>query len=350
MQTQMLSEQRSAAVLVVDDQTSSRSILTELLQKIKPKVSIIEKGHPQEALDWAVHHSVDLVLVDYMMPDMNGIHFTKVLRTIPSYTFIPIVMVTIVDDADTKQLALQAGVTDFLSKPINLQECFTRCQNLLSIQHRQVHLSQERIMLEHQLRLAKQTISQIEHETIQLLMHVIYQTPKQLQRAQRVARYAKLLGEVCGLNTLEQAQLEQASLLFEIDTLHNQIQDTTAANIPWPTSAQLLSQSHSPLFKMAADIAKHHRDSYAPHIETQQRRGSDIPLSARLVAITEHFDQISYPNANTDNLETPSVAYALKRLASEAGLTFDPHLVKQLISIRPRLEKVYEDYLAKNHP
>ncbi len=349
MQTQTLTEQRSATVLVVDDQNASRSILIELLQNITPKVSIIQKSHPQEALDWAVHHTVDLVLVDYMMPDMNGIHFTKVLRTIAAYTYIPIVMVTIVDDDAIKQQALEAGVTDFLSKPLNLQECISRCQNLLSIQHQQVHLTQELIGLEQQLSQAKLTITQMEHEAIQLLMHMLYHTPAQLQRARRIAHYAKLLSEVCGFSAQEQAQLEQATLLFEVGTIAHPSESDANLNKTLPSIQQLLSQSHSVLLKKSAEIATYVHEPFQISSQPNQPKASNIPISARIVAVAVHFDQVSYPSDTPSAIATSSVASALTSLASKAGIQFDPNLVKQLVSIQPRLEKVYEDYLANKN-
>lgn len=348
MQTQTSSEQRSATVLVVDDQTASRSILTELLHNITPKVRIIQKNHPQEALDWAVHNTVDLVLVDYLMPDMNGVHFTKVLRTLPAYTYIPILMVTIMDDKTIKQQALEAGVTDFLSKPLNLEECITRCQNLLSIQHQQVHLSQERTSLEQQLTQAKQALTHMEHEAIQLVLHMLYQTPAQLLRARRIAHYAKLLSEVHGFSAQEQSQLEQAALLFEIGTLVHPSDNDTNLDKTLPSIKQLLSQSHSALLKKSAEIAMHIHAPFQSSHQPNQAKSSNSPVSARIVAIAAHFDQVSCSSA-TASAQTSNVASALTSLASNAGIQFDPNLVKQLVSIQPRLEKVYEDYLANNN-
>lgn len=354
MQTQTLTEKRSATVLVVDDQNASRSILTELLQNITPKVSIIQKSHPQEALDWAVHHAVDLVLVDYSMPDMNGIHFTRILRTIEAYRYIPIMMVTIVDDKAIKQQALEAGVTDFLSKPLNLEECITRCQNLLSMQHQQVHLSQERTGLEQQLSEAKQYISQIEHETVELLLHALYPSSAQLQRTRRIAHYAKLLSEVSGLSTQEQTQLEQAALLFEIDkiqhpTEHDTSEHDTRLSKSLPSIKQLLSQSQSALLKKSAEIASYVQEPFSTGREPNLSKASNIPLSARIVAIAAHFDQVSYPSAASSGLSESGVTSALTSLASNAGIQFDPYLVKQLVTIQPRLERVYEDYLANKN-
>src|SRR6266478_976375 len=78
-------------VMVVDDQSTGRASLDE-------RVAVEGFARPIDAMVWATRHICDLVLVDYMMPDMDGIEFVKRLRAIPGYEHVPIVMVTVHDD------------------------------------------------------------------------------------------------------------------------------------------------------------------------------------------------------------------------------------------------------------
>jgi two-component system response regulator RpfG len=80
------------------------------------------------------------VLVDYMMPEMDGVEFVKRLRGIPGYEHVPIVMVTVHDDRKVRYAALDAGITDFLTKPIDARECLARCRNLLTLRRQQLML------------------------------------------------------------------------------------------------------------------------------------------------------------------------------------------------------------------
>jgi two-component system response regulator RpfG len=120
-----------AAILVVDDQPVSLMILRQL-------VSLIDKAHtihaftsPREALSWTASNPVDLVLTDYQMPDMNGIEFIRELRS-NGRAGVPVVMVSANDDHGIREAARQAGVTEFLAKPVDHTHCHELCRGLLA--------------------------------------------------------------------------------------------------------------------------------------------------------------------------------------------------------------------------
>ena len=75
----------NCSVLIVDDQSTSRTILTHVVKSINAKIKVIEKTNPEEALEWATEHTANLVFVDYVMPEMNGIDFARLLKTLPHY-------------------------------------------------------------------------------------------------------------------------------------------------------------------------------------------------------------------------------------------------------------------------
>ena len=81
---------------------------------------------------WAATNVADLVLIDYLMPDMDGIELARRLRGFAGYEHVPFVMVTVRDDRKIRYDALDAGITDFLNKPIDTRECLARCRNLVT--------------------------------------------------------------------------------------------------------------------------------------------------------------------------------------------------------------------------
>src|SRR5688500_24250 len=85
-------------VMVVDDQSTGRAILEQVVRGLDGRIAVEGFARPVDAVVWATRHVADLVLVDYMMPDMDGIEFVKRLRAIPGYEHVPIVMVTVHDD------------------------------------------------------------------------------------------------------------------------------------------------------------------------------------------------------------------------------------------------------------
>jgi two-component system response regulator RpfG len=126
-------------VMVVDDQSTGRAILEQVVRSLDGRVAVEGFARPIDAVIWATRNVADLVLVDYMMPDMDGVEFVKRLRQLPGYEHVPIVMVTVHDDRKVRYAALDAGVTDFLTKPVDGRECLARCRNLLTL--RRQHLA-----------------------------------------------------------------------------------------------------------------------------------------------------------------------------------------------------------------
>src|SRR5215210_6013856 len=135
-------------VMVVDDQSTGRAILEQVVRSLDERVAVEGFARPVDAVVWATRHVSDLVLVDYMMPDMDGIEFVKRLRALPGYEHVPIVMVTVHDDRKVRYAALDAGITDFLTKPVDARECLVRCRNLLTLRRQQLALEARRRLLE----------------------------------------------------------------------------------------------------------------------------------------------------------------------------------------------------------
>ena len=134
--------------MVVDDQSTGRAILEQVVRSVDQRVGVEGFARPVDAVVWATRHIADLVLVDYMMPDMDGIEFVKRLRALPGYEHVPIVMVTVHDDRKVRYSALDAGITDFLAKPIDARECLARCRNLLTLRRQQLALEDRKLAMD----------------------------------------------------------------------------------------------------------------------------------------------------------------------------------------------------------
>jgi two-component system, response regulator RpfG len=143
---------RRSTVLVVDDQATGRAILEQVVRSMEEPVAVETFARAVDAVVWATRHDADLVLVDYIMPDMDGIRFVNCLRALPGYEQVPIIMVTVSEDRDVRYAALDAGATDFLAKPIDTRECLARCKNLLTLRRQQIALEQQTRRLEETMR------------------------------------------------------------------------------------------------------------------------------------------------------------------------------------------------------
>ena len=138
----------SSTVMVVDDQSTSRAILEQVLRTLDERIMVKSFARPIDAIVWATRHVADLVLVDFAMPEMNGTDLARRLRAMPGYEHVPIVMVTVNDEREVRYKALDAGVTDFLAKPVDVRECMARCRNLLTLRRAQLALEDRQKLLE----------------------------------------------------------------------------------------------------------------------------------------------------------------------------------------------------------
>src|SRR2546421_9495066 len=120
----MIPPERAIQVLVVDDDPDTMSILVRYLQREGFAATQATSG--AECLRLATSHPIDLILLDVMMPDMDGFAVCRALKTNASTAEIPIIMLTARDDVDTRAEGIELGVSDFISKPVLRRELTSR--------------------------------------------------------------------------------------------------------------------------------------------------------------------------------------------------------------------------------
>ena len=118
-------------ILIVDDEAKNRRLLEVML--LPEAFSVRSAGSGREALSMVAQQAPDLVLLDVMMPDMDGYAVAECLKGNILTKSIPIIMVTVRDDREAKMRGLRAGAEDFLSKPIDRAELCVRVRNLLRL-------------------------------------------------------------------------------------------------------------------------------------------------------------------------------------------------------------------------
>jgi DNA-binding response OmpR family regulator len=122
-------------VVVIDDTPVMLLRLERLVQTLS-ECQVIPFSCALDALAWCVGNEPDLLIVDYLLPDMSGLDFVERLRESPRNTDVPVVMVTQDHDRAVRRLALQVGVNDFLTKPFDQAELQARVRNMLVLRGR----------------------------------------------------------------------------------------------------------------------------------------------------------------------------------------------------------------------
>lgn len=138
-------------ILVIDDEPVNTALFEAILADYGyTRVKAINDS--RVALQTCRTFKPDLILLDLMMPHVDGITVLEALRSEPDGVYIPVIVLTADETEDTKLRALEAGATDFMLKPFELAEALLRIENLLALRQRHVQLDIQRAALEDSLR------------------------------------------------------------------------------------------------------------------------------------------------------------------------------------------------------
>lgn len=145
----------SAVVLVVDDDEQARREYREFLSAENYRV--IEAGDGQQAISLVNRERPDLVILDMVMPRLDGLAVCRMLKGRPELGFLPVIIVTAHGDVDNRVQALKLGADDYISKPANRGELLARVEALLRIKNLQDNMSDSLRQAEDQALLDQQT-------------------------------------------------------------------------------------------------------------------------------------------------------------------------------------------------
>lgn len=134
-----------STILIVDDSLVLRSMLHELLQQAGYRLLLAASG--AEALQLATLHLPDLILLDVVLPDLDGFEVCRQLRADPNLAHVPIMMLTALDDRDSRLAGIRAGADDFISKPFDQIELGARVRTITRL-NRYRRLQNERARFE----------------------------------------------------------------------------------------------------------------------------------------------------------------------------------------------------------
>lgn len=326
-----------ASVMVIDDQLTSRIILESILKSIGNNITVRSFDNALSALHVAEHQPPDLIIADYKMPELDGVEFTRRLRALPGCADIPVVIITIIDEKSVLYEALEAGATDFLTKPIDHYECKVRCRNLLTMRRQQLIIRNRANSMETQINEAIRQVQERERSSLQLLaslgtlkdgMHGIpTHCPGRI--AAIIARAIGMDGEFC--ETIETAALlydiGKAGIPDEILLKQGSLDENEMAVMKTHTTLgyELMRDFESPSLRMAATISLYHHENFEGKGYPHGLRGEDIPVPARIVALTDTFLALIRKRPYR---EARSMDDAIKEIQALKGTRLDPRCVE----------------------
>jgi len=326
-------------IVAVDD-TPTNLLLYRHLFKAEPNWQVVTFDDPKAALAYfarpAAEAPADLVLLDYMMPEIDGLSLFGALRDYAHRQDLPVVIVTAADEREIRYEALSAGVNDFLLKPIDKTELLTRVRNLLALFDAKRKLADRAAWLAEEVRKATAALRAREVEVIDRLSRAAeFRDPETGYHIQRMANYSELIARQLGLSEADCELLRTAAPMHDVGKVG--IPDSILLKPGRLTPEEfevmkrhaeygyrILKESDSPLLQVAALIAWTHHEKWDGSGYPRGLVGEAIPLFGRIVAVADVFDALT--SARPYKPAWP-LERALNLLREERGRHFDPACV-----------------------
>lgn len=333
-------------ILVVDDESNNLQLLRQIL-KGKYNISMAING--TQAIEVAEKVKPDLILLDVMMPEMDGFEACKRLKSNTKTTHIPIIFVTAKTQVIDEKKGFELGAVDYITKPVSGPIVQARVATHLALYDQQRTL---------QIQVQQRTADLAESQ--KAAIHMLgeaghYNDTDTGLHIWRMAAFAGALARQAGWSDSKSRQLEFAAPMH--DTGKIGIPDSILKKpgkldpkewMVMKTHSQIgydiLSKSQTPLFQMAAEISLYHHERWDGTGYPEGLKGTDIPESARIVAIVDVFDALT---SKRPYKEPWSIEKSVNEIRRSGGSHLDPRLVDCFVGILEEILRLKEDWDAR---
>ena len=291
-------------IVIVDDTPLNLLLMVKLVDRL---AGVESHGFesPQEALTWCAHTEPDLIIVDYMMPDIDGLEFIRRVRASHKHEDVPILMVTANNERGVRYEALECGANDFLTKPVDAHEFEPRVRNMLKLRDAHLATRQRAETLSVAVRKATAAILDRERETITRLARAAeFRDPETGAHIQRMSHYSAVIARRMGLGSELADALLLAAPMHDVGKLG--IPDTILLKPGRLTVNEfevmkrhplighdILKDSSSEVLRLGARIALSHHEKFDGTGYPNGIAGEAIPLEGRIVAVADVFDALT---------------------------------------------------------
>ncbi len=337
-------------VLIVDDTPDNLAVLGKLLMPYY-KVRIANSG-PRALASALIEPLPDLILLDIMMPGMDGYEVLKRLKEKPETQEIPVIFITALDQTEDEEKGLELGAVDFIPKPIRPPIFLARVKGQLDIKEARDHLRDKNSWLENEVRRRIRQFQKVQDISMRALACLAEARDNETgNHIRRTQEYVNILAKELAL--LPQYAEALTPDIIETYTKAAPLHDIGKVGIPdhvlhkpgkhtpeeWEimkTHAQVGADAiwHAlqdeddmeavDFLYVAMDIAGNHHEKWDGSGYPKGKSGDEIPLSARLMAIADVFDALI-----SRRIYKPpfSIETALEMIIENSGTHFDPDIV-----------------------
>ena len=295
-------------ILVVDDEEANREFFISVLRA--EGYCAIAVASARDALGLLACVTPDLLLVDVMMPGMDGLDFCRLLKAEEATRLIPLVLVTALDGTEDRVRGIEAGADDYLAKPVRLMELRARVRSLLRM---------------------KQYVDQLENAEavlFSLALGVEAKDPGLEHHCARLAHYATALGRALGLDAETLEALRRGGVLHDVGKIG--VPDAILFKAGGLTSDEWQVMREHPVIgericrplrsmQGVLPIIRHHHERWNGSGYPDGLAGPAIPLPARILQVADVFDALTATRPYRGPLTPEEAVRVLRQEAAEGS-------------------------------
>lgn len=345
-----MDDQEKPVILLVDDTETNIDVLLDILSDFY-EVSVALDG--ESALEIALEDQPDIILLDVMMPGMDGYEVCRRLKRQKETAEIPIVFVTARNEVADEAKGFDLGAVDYITKPVSPAIVKARVKTHVQLKmaqkaiQNQNHVLEERVqqrtveLRETQLDIIRKLCRAAEFRDNETGLHVI-----------RMSHYSRIIGVAHGMKDADATLLLNASPMHDVGKIgipdHVLLKPGKLTKEEFDVikthpeiGTQIIGDDPSPLLQMAYQIAYTHHEKWNGRGYPQGLKGADIPLVGRISAIADVFDALTTKRPYKEAWPTEK---AIDLIQKERGEHFDPDLVQAFMKSTDAILDVKERF------
>lgn len=334
-------------ILVVDDESNNIRLLNQILKGLYI-IRVAMNG--KEVLERVLIAPIpDLILLDIMMPEMDGYEVCRRLKSDPATSAIPVIFATAKTEVEDETVGFEVGAVDYITKPLSAPVVRARVATHLSLADQQ-----KACEAKVQARIAE--LASTQEAAIHMLGEAgHYNDTDTGVHIWRMAAYAGALAQSINWSVEMVKDLELAAPMHDTGKIGIPDSILKAPRKLEPDEMEkmkkhseigfsILSKSNTPLFTLAAEISLYHHEKWDGSGYPKCLVGNSIPESARIVAIADVFDALTMRRPYK---EPWPVEKAFATIEEGEGNHFDPNLVQQFIQIKDKVLEIKDKWDKK---